>query len=84
MTERFGSSKDEKKGDKPMATIPPIDSSFLTFKAAADSLLDEVPAATPQKLDELLRQDAEIRRRWKVAHGGDDGLTLGTRLRDVL
>lgn len=64
--------------------IPSIDSDPLTFKAAADALLAEVPGATPQKLDELLRQDAEIRRRWKVAHGADDGLTLGTRLRDAL
>ena len=69
-----------------MATIPPINSDPAVFKAAADSLLDEARQGdlTPARMRSLAAEDAEIRRRWRLAHGADDGLTFLGRLRDVL
>lgn len=52
------------------------------FKAATQALVAEGRAGVTQaRWRALATEDAEIRRRWKLAHGADDGLRFGQLVR---
>jgi hypothetical protein len=55
----------------------PISSTVEEFKTATQALVIEARAGVTQsRWRALVQEDQELRRRWRLAHGRDDGLAF--------